>query len=207
MELFRLLGIIALSGDEEAKAKMNGVTDNAQKGAGKIGKALGTMGKVAAGVMAAGATAAATLTKTAVDSFAEYEQLVGGSKLLYGDAYDFVRERAKKAYQDVQMSQSEYLEQMNGFATGLKTALGGDAHHILCHFGHLVIMSFVYKRQQITHPLLIDDFTLGCQHQQTFQCANCLVGHFFVTGDLQLRSPVDDGHAQCVFDPTDVFIK
>lgn len=127
MELFRLLGIIALSGDEEAKAKMNGVTDNAQKGAGKIGKALGTMGKVAAGVTAAGATAAATLTKTAVDSFAEYEQLVGGSKLLYGDAYDFVAERAKKAYQDVQMSQSEYLEQMNGFATGLKTALGGDA--------------------------------------------------------------------------------
>ena len=127
MELFRLLGVIALSGDEEAKAKMDGVTNKAEKSSGKIGKAIKKMGKLAVGAVTAGATAAATLTKTAVDSFAEYEQLVGGSKLLYGDAYDFVEERAKKAYQNVQMSQNAYLEQMNGFATGLKTALGGDA--------------------------------------------------------------------------------
>lgn len=127
VELFKLLGIIALSGTDETKSDIDGVTDHAQKSSGKIGKAISTMGKLAVSAVAAGATAAGALTKAAVDSFAEYEQLVGGSKLLYGDAYAFVEEKAKNAFQNVQMSQNEYLEQMNGFATGLKTALGGDA--------------------------------------------------------------------------------
>ena len=127
MELFRLLGVVALSGTDEAKAGVDGVTSHAEKSSGKIGKAIGAMGKMATAAVVAGTTAAATLTKTAIDSFAEYEQLVGGSKLLYGDAYAFVEEKAKNAFQNVQMSQNDYLEQMNGFATGLKTALGGDA--------------------------------------------------------------------------------
>ena len=46
---------------------------------------------------------------------------------MFGDAYDFVSEKAKNAYSTVQMSQNDYLRQVNGFATGLKTALGGNA--------------------------------------------------------------------------------
>ena len=46
---------------------------------------------------------------------------------MFGDAYDFVAEKAKNAYSTVQMSQNDYLRQVNGFATGLKTALGGNA--------------------------------------------------------------------------------
>lgn len=45
---------------------------------------------------------------------------------MFGDAYDFVTEKAENAYKTVQMSQNEYLTQVNGFATGLKTALGGN---------------------------------------------------------------------------------
>ena len=46
---------------------------------------------------------------------------------MFGDAYDVVAEKAKNAYSTVQMSQNDYLRQVNGFATGLKTALGGNA--------------------------------------------------------------------------------
>lgn len=46
---------------------------------------------------------------------------------MFGDAYDFVAEKARNAYKTVQMSQNDYLQQVNGFATGLKTALGGNA--------------------------------------------------------------------------------
>lgn len=46
---------------------------------------------------------------------------------MFGDAYDYIAEKSANAYSTVQMSQNEYLEQVNGFATGLKTALGGDA--------------------------------------------------------------------------------
>ena len=35
-------------------------------------------------------------------------------------------EKARNAYKTVQMSQNDYLQQVNGFATGLKTALGGN---------------------------------------------------------------------------------
>lgn len=46
---------------------------------------------------------------------------------MFGDAYDFVSEKAKNAYKTVQMSQNDYLQQVNGFATGLKSALDGNA--------------------------------------------------------------------------------
>lgn len=46
---------------------------------------------------------------------------------MFGDAYDTVAANAENAYKNVQMSQNEYLTQVNGFATGLKTALGGNA--------------------------------------------------------------------------------
>ncbi len=65
--------------------------------------------------------------KSAYTSYGEYEQLVGGSQLMFGDAYDIVAENAKNAYKTVQLSQSEYLQQANGFATGLKTAMHGNS--------------------------------------------------------------------------------
>lgn len=68
----------------------------------------------------------ADVGKAAYTSYARYEQLAGGAQLMFGDAYDFVAEKARNAYKSVQMSQNDYLQQVNGFATGLKTALGGN---------------------------------------------------------------------------------
>ena len=97
---------------------------------GKVGttasKALSAISKAALAATAAAATAVSALSKTAIESYAEYEQLAGGAKLMFGDAYDYIAEKAKTAFKDVQMSQNDYLEQVNGFAVGLKTALGGD---------------------------------------------------------------------------------
>ena len=97
---------------------------------GKVGatasKALSAISKAALAVTGAAAAAVGALAKEAVASFADYEQLAGGAKLMFGDAYDYIAEKAKTAFKDVQMSQNEYLEQVNGFAIGLKTALGGD---------------------------------------------------------------------------------
>jgi len=92
----------------------------------KFGKALGTVGKLAGAGIAAAATGVAALGKQAVSAYADFEQLAGGAELLFGDAYDTVAQRAANAYATVQMSQNEYLQQVNGFATGLKTALGGN---------------------------------------------------------------------------------
>lgn len=132
MELFRLFGTIALD-NSEANQGIDETTDKAQKAHPKISAAfekIGTaavkVGKVVASGLAVGATAIGALAKQSLESYAEYEQLVGGAELMFGEGFDFIAERAKTAYKDVQMSQNEYLTQVNGFAVGLKTALGGN---------------------------------------------------------------------------------
>jgi hypothetical protein len=127
LDIYKIVGKLVLEGKEQFD---NDVNDAKQKGsnlASGIGKALGTVAKVGAAAVGAATTAIVAMTKTSMESYAEYEQLVGGSKLLFGDAYDYVAQKASEAYSTVQMSQNDYLQQVNGFATGLKTALGGDA--------------------------------------------------------------------------------
>lgn len=108
---------------------MDGEAETAgQSAGGKFGKVFGSAAK--AKMLAGGAAVATALTalvKSSVDQYAEYEQLVGGAQLLFGDAYDTIAEKAAGAYKTVQMSQNDYLRQVNGFATGLKEAMGGNA--------------------------------------------------------------------------------
>lgn len=132
MELFKLLGKIAVENTDANKAideTVEKASDSQSKlgnSLGKFGKVMATVGGIATSAIAAGRVAVVSLTKNAVNAYADYEQLVGGSQLLFGDAYDYIADKAAKAYQTVQMSQSDYLQQVNGFAVGLKTALGGN---------------------------------------------------------------------------------
>lgn len=89
-------------------------------------KALGMITKAAITASAAASAAVGALAKEAIASFGDYEQLAGGAQLMFGEAYDYIAEKAKTAFKDVQMSQNDYLEQVNGFAIGLKTAMGDD---------------------------------------------------------------------------------
>ena len=107
-----------------------GVKDEASKSvssvASKLGKGLKSAAKIGTAAVAAASAAVIALTKQSIESYAEYEQLVGGAELMFGDAFDFVKQKSQEAYKTVQMSQNEYLKQANGFATGLKTSLGGN---------------------------------------------------------------------------------
>ena len=107
-----------------------GVKDEASKPVSsisqKLGNGLKTAAKIGTAAVGAASTAIVGLTKQSIESYAEYEQLVGGAQLMFGKAYDTVAKNAQEAYKTVQMSQNEYLQQVNGFATGLKTALGGN---------------------------------------------------------------------------------
>ena len=115
MDLF-----VKISVDDQASSQVETLSSKLKSG-------LATAATVGAAAVAAAGTAAVAIGKQAVEQYAEYEQLVGGAELMFGDAYDFVAEKAKNAYSTVQMSQNDYLRQVNGFATGLKTALGGNA--------------------------------------------------------------------------------
>lgn len=123
MEIFKLLGKIAISGSDEAKNEINETTEHAEW---KGSKLLSTMAKIGTAAIAAGGAAVVAIGKQALSSYADYEQLVGGAQLMFGEAYDYIADKAANAYKTVQMSQNDYLQQVNGFATGLKTALGGN---------------------------------------------------------------------------------
>lgn len=78
-----------------------------------------------AAVTAAGAGIAA-ITKEAVASFADYEQLVGGVETLYGDQFDTVMQNASDAFRTAGLSANEYMETVNGFAASLTNSLGEE---------------------------------------------------------------------------------
>lgn len=101
-------------------------SENVETLSGKFKNGLAAAAKVGAAAVSAAATGIAVLTKKALNNYAEYEQLAGGARLMFGEAYDYIADKAANAYKTVQMSQNDYLQQVNGFATGLKTALGGN---------------------------------------------------------------------------------
>lgn len=117
MNLFELFVKVGVK--DEASSKLETITS-------KLGSGLKTAAKVGTAAVTVATGAIVALTKQAVENYAEYEQLIGGAELMFGDAFDYVQQRSQEAYKNVQMSQNDYLQQVNGFATGLKTALGGN---------------------------------------------------------------------------------
>ncbi len=118
----------------------------------KVGSAAVAVGKTVATAGAAGGAAIAALTKSAITSYADYEQLVGGVETLYGaetqsleeyaksvgkttdevgHAYEMMQNRqasvmsnAANAYQTAGLSANEYMDTVNGFAASLTSSLG-----------------------------------------------------------------------------------
>lgn len=79
----------------------------------------------AAGIGAA-ATATGVLVKSAVDGYAEYEQLVGGVDTLFKDSSAKVQEYAANAYKTAGLSANEYMSTVTSFSASLLQSLGGD---------------------------------------------------------------------------------
>ena len=98
--------------------------------ASKFGKALkglgATMAKAAAAAGAAAVAAGVAITKMAVDSYAEYEQLTGGIETLYGDTADVVLANAQKAFETAGMSANDYMNTAMQFSGALLQSVGND---------------------------------------------------------------------------------
>ena len=91
-----------------------------------IGSALSGGAKlIGAGMLAATGTIAA-LSKSALDSFADYEQLTGGVETLFKDSADVVMAYAEQAYKTSGLSANEYMETVTSFSASLLQSLDGD---------------------------------------------------------------------------------
>lgn len=81
----------------------------------KVGQVTAAVGGAMAGVLATG-----------VKSFADLEKAQKGSQRLFGDSFGTVEKNAAQAYKTIGISATEYYDQVNTYAVGLKNALGGD---------------------------------------------------------------------------------
>ena len=64
--------------------------------------------------------------KQAIESYADYEQFVGGVETLFGDSADVVKGYANDAFKTAGMSANEYMEVVTGFSASLISSLDGD---------------------------------------------------------------------------------
>lgn len=120
-------------GMKDAKSSAGGLTGLF----GKVGSVTSTVGKgifnvaskvaaVSVAAATAGEAAVSALTTLAVNSYANYEQLVGGVETLYKDSADKVQQYAADAYKTAGLSANEYMNTATTFAAALVSSLGGD---------------------------------------------------------------------------------
>lgn len=111
---------------KDYESGISGARSTASKFAESLKSGLATAGKVAAAGLAATTTAVVALGKTALDSYGNYEQLVGGIDTLFKESSSQVQAYAAQAYQTAGMSANQYMETATSFAASLVQGLGGD---------------------------------------------------------------------------------
>lgn len=153
MNVFDLVATITLDSSGYDKG-----LDKAKSALGSVGGALKTgfttVAKVGAAALTAASAGVVALTKASVDGYAEYEQMVGGVKKLYGNmgqsleeyakttgkttaevkgewlnlekAQNMVLENAKNSYKNAGMSANQYMEMATSFSASLISSLNGD---------------------------------------------------------------------------------
>lgn len=123
----------------QIRPSMDGMTGEIEQAMGDVGsrgssafssafstglKAVGGASVAAVGAASAGV---AKLTSAAYSSYADYEQLVGGVEVLFGDTADEVMANAANAFSTAGLSANDYMETVTGFAASLTNSLGENA--------------------------------------------------------------------------------
>lgn len=115
---------------KDVKSELSAVekeTNNFGAKASGVFKNLAKVGTAAFTALTGAATAfVSKALKSAVQGFAEYEQLVGGVDTLFKDASDVVQKNADIAFKTAQISANDYMQTVTNFSASLIQSLGGD---------------------------------------------------------------------------------
>ena len=160
MNLFELF--VKIGVDDQASGKLKDI-------GGKLGKGLKTAAKV--GVAAVGAASAAIvgLTKSAVDGFAEYEQLAGGAAKIFDEMNqaDILRD-AQNAYKDLGLSANEYLAVINDVGATFAATMGDSAGYEAAKTGLKAISDYASGTGKNVNELS-QKFTLITRSTSSYQ--------------------------------------
>lgn len=153
MNVFDLQAKIGLNKDDYEKG-IKSAGESLKSLAGGVASGIKNIAKITAAGIGAAATGIGAITKQAVESYANYEQLVGGVETLFGtggrsleeyaesmgksvdevqDKYnalmqsqEAVMAHANEAYKTAGLSANDYMETVTSFSASLLQSLGGD---------------------------------------------------------------------------------
>lgn len=150
-----------------------GVEDQASSQISKITKGLGNGLKTAAkvGTAAVGTAAAgiAALTKSAVEGFAEYEQLAGGAQKIFDQMdYSRIEQDAQNAYKTMNISASEYIATMNDVGATFAATMGDEAGYNAAKTGLQAIADYASGTGKSV-DVLSEKFTMITRSTSSYQ--------------------------------------
>lgn len=115
-------GKVVIDTELDSSGADKGVKDLGSSITSSMGSAVKSVAKVGTAAVAAGATAAGALTKSAIDAYASYEQLVGGIETLFGAGGQTLEEYAKSVGKSTESAKKDYEQLMNAQTIVLKNA-------------------------------------------------------------------------------------
>lgn len=110
---------VKITCDDQASGEVDRIGDG-------IRNKLGVAAKAGVAAVAAVGTATIAVGKTALDAYADYEQLVGGIDTLFKASSGKMQQYAADAYQTAGVSANRYMEISTSFAAALVSSLGGN---------------------------------------------------------------------------------
>lgn len=121
---------LSLDGDKLVIDGLKGVGEGASDADSKLGSfisgGLKGAGVALAGLAAAGVAAGAALSGAVINSYADYEQNLGGIETMFKDSSGKMVQYADEAYKTAGLSANEYMSQVTSFSASLLQGLGGD---------------------------------------------------------------------------------
>lgn len=120
-------------------------TKNFEDGLNKIKKLdilKGVGGTIAGTFTTAFATATAMigkLTTSAISSYADLEQNIGGVETLFKQSADRVIKNSQRAYKTAGLSANQYMETVTSFSASLLQSLGGDTEEAVNYADQAIV--------------------------------------------------------------------
>lgn len=160
MNLFELF--VKIGVDDQASSQISSIA----KG---LGNGLKTAAKIGTAAVGAAATGIVALTKSAVEGFAEYEQLAGGAQKIFDQMdYSRIEQDAQNAYKTMNISASEYLATMNDVGATFAATMGDEAGYNAAKTGLQAIADYASGTGKSV-DVLSEKFTMITRSTSSYQ--------------------------------------
>lgn len=179
--------------NKELKEMKNGF-DDAGQGAIKFGDLLkaNVLGDfITSGLKAMSSaikqvgTTLLSVGKDALDSYADYEQLVGGVETLFKDNANTVEDYANNAYKTAGLSANDYMETITGFSASLLQSLNGDTAKV-AEVGNMAVTDMADNANKMgTDMSLIQNAYQGFAKQNYTMLDNLKLGYGGTKEEMQ----------------------